>query len=278
MKICLFTQSLFALPLLDAIRAAARIGFPAIELACAPPHLDCETARAHSEELRDEIHNAGLEVAALSLFNDLTNREQSADQIRMAEEFIALAPVFGTNLVKLTPGPPASSAAGEEHWQRLASAVAELVPRANEAGVRLAFETHMSQLTDTLASSLRFLDMIPAECVGLTVDFSNLRFAGERMSDAIPLLAPRMFHAHVKNGFVDTEGRWHFGALDQGLTDYDEVIALLRNAGYNGFLSIECLGPEARTAPAATARRDLRILERHLRPKEIRSSGQDTSQ
>lgn len=264
MRISLFTQSLFVLPLPDAIRTAARVGYSAIELACAAPHLDDATARTRAAEVAEDIRETGLKVAALSLFNGFTNREGSADQIRTAAGFIALAPVFGADVVKLTPGPPASAAAGKEHWQSLTAAIGELIPVAKEAGVRLALETHMRQLTDTLASSLRFLDMVPQEHVGLTVDFSNMSFAGEHMRDAIPLLASRTFHTHVKNGFVDSQGNWHFGALDRGLTDYAEVIALLRSAGYDGFLSVECLGPEARTDPAGTARRDLEILKRYL--------------
>ena len=98
--------------------------------------------------------------------------------------------------------------------------------------------------------------------VGLTVDFSNLRFAGERLAEVIPAVAARTFHAHVKNGRIRPGGSWHFGPLDEGLTDYAEVLALLRQVGYDGYLSIECLGADARRDPPRTVRRDLDILKR----------------
>lgn len=265
MQPCLFSQSLFPLSLSDAIRATAEAGFSAIELACTAPHLDLHTAGARAGEVAREIRDSGLTVAALSLFNSFTDCGQLPGQTRAAGQFIALAPVFETTIVKLTPGPPASAGATEAHWQCLAAALAELVPLAQAAGVQLAFETHMRQLTDTLASCRRFLDMAPADCVGLTVDFSNLRFAGETLSEALRHLAPRMFHTHVKNGFVEVDGTWRFGALDTGLTDYSALVALLDRSGYEGYLSIECLGPEARTHPVATATRDLAILSNYLR-------------
>lgn len=265
MKISLFSQSLFALPLHDAIQAAADAGYRAIELACTAPHLDFKTARDTPEEVAACIRNAGLDVAALSLFNTFTEPSQIKKELEMAELYISLAPVFGTRLVKMTPGPPASHDAGEEHWHCLLEAVNACVPMARNAGVKLAFETHMRQLTDTLASSERFLEMAPKDCVGLTVDFSNLRFAGENMPQVISRLKDCIFHTHIKNGYIEPGGGWHFGPLDTGLTDYAEVFSLLREIGYDGYLSAECLGPEAKEEPIRTAQRDLTLLERYLK-------------
>jgi sugar phosphate isomerase/epimerase len=115
-----------------------------------------------------------------------------------------------------------------------------------------------------MSSSERFLEGTPSDCVGLTVDFSNLSFAGEQMPQVIARLGDRIHHTHIKNGWVDPQGGWHFGPLDEGLTDYAEVLALLQSIGYEGYLSIECLGPDAQTLPARTAQRDLAILQRYL--------------
>ena len=264
MNVSLFSQSLFALPLTEAIKVTADIGYHAIELACAAPHLDYETATADPERVAREIRDAGLTVSALSMFNNFTDRAGLREQLRVAETFISLAALFQTEVVKMTPGPPGSGDASEEHWRCIADAVSELVPLARKVEVKLAFETHMKQLTDTLASSERFLDMTPPDCVGLTVDFSNLSFAGEEMPDTISRLKGRIFHTHLKNGFIVAEGGWNFQELDTGITDYSEVLPLLREAGYDGCLSIECLGAEGREHPARTARKDFEIINRYL--------------
>lgn len=264
MEISLFSQSLFALGLDEAIATTARIGFPAIELACKAPHLDRETARRDAERVAQSVRDAGLAVSALSLFNSFTDAGSLEREIAEAADYIEVAPLFGARIVKLTPGPPASADATEQHWALLAEALKALAPLARETGVRLAVETHMRQLTDTLASSLRFLELAPPDVAGLTVDFSNLAFAGEDVCGAVRALAPRMVHAHVKNGTLDAEGGWHFHPLDQGLTDYTEVLPLLAELGYGGTLSIECLGDDARRQPAETAGRDLAILRRWL--------------
>ena len=58
---------------------------------------------------------------------------------------------------------------------------------------------------------------------------------------------------------------WHFHVLDEGLTDYALVLSMLRDAQYDGFLTIECLSPSAQTQPVRTAQKDLQILRRFLK-------------
>jgi sugar phosphate isomerase/epimerase len=259
-RISLFSQSLFSLPLYEAIEATATAGFAAIELACVKPHLDLGTARHDADAVAEHVRRAGLTVSALSLLNCFTAPQRLAEEIESAHTFIRLAPLFNTKIAKMTPGPPGSSDATQEHWRCLRTALARLVPVASEVGVRLAFETHMRQLTDTLASSRRLLAMAPTDAVGLTLDFSNLSFAGEKMPAVISALKDRIYNTHLKNGYIDENGNWHFQALDTGLTDYAAVLRLLRQANYDGYLTIECLGPDAQTDPIGTAKRDLGIL------------------
>lgn len=262
--ISLFSQSLFALPLDEAIEATARCGYEAIELACTPPHFDLETARTNPQPVIERIEAAGLDVSALSLFTHLTDPEQREAHLEAAEVFIRLAPSFRTKLVKITPGPPGSAQASAEGWGRFAEAMERLLPIAIEADVRLAVETHMRQLTDTLDSCRRLMEMTPPELVGLTLDISNLAFAGEDLEEVVEVLGPRTINTHLKNGTIDEVGGWHFHALDQGLTDYSIVLPRLLGTGYEGPLTIECLGPETQSEPETTAKRDLRILRNWL--------------
>lgn len=264
MKISLFSQSLFALPLAEAVAAAVQAGYEAVELACAAPHLDAATARTAGRHWAARLNDSGLAVSALSLFNHLTDPDTVAGQVEEATRFIHLAPDFGARVVKLTPGPPASGAASAAHWACLEGALERLERTAAEVDVRLAVETHMRQLTDTAAASRQLLDRVPSRRVGLTVDFSNLAFAGDDAAGALAGFGDRVFNTHLKNGHVDADGAWCFTALDRGLTPYPAVLAALALTGYDGYLTLECLQPEARQDPVGTARRDRLILERYL--------------
>jgi len=79
----------------------------------------------------------------------------------------------------------------------------------------------------------------------------------------VRVLADRLYHTHVKNGY-NREGRWDFRYLDDGCVDYAPVLAALREIGYDGYLSIECLGPQAAEEPVQTAACDLETLRTWL--------------
>jgi len=259
-KLSLFSQSLFAMDLLPAISATAEAGYSAIELACLEPHFSLGLAKKEAEKIARKIQEANIEVAALSLFNRFTDEDSLDDQIDTAATYIRLAPTFETKIIKLTPGGPSSADADKRHWRRLKKAMGLLIPAAKEAGVRLALETHMRQLTDTLASSERFLELVDCDWVGLTVDFCNLAFAGEDMTVVINALKDKIFHTHIKNGFLGDDGSWNFLPLDKGMVDYPSVLAELGKISYDGYLSVECLGESAREKPTRTARYDRDIL------------------
>ena len=262
--ISLFSQSLFALPLYDMIAATANAGYLAIELACRAPHFETVLAQKEPERVAEAIRQRELTVSALSLFSSFTDRDTLEKEIEAAERYIRLASLFGTKIVKITPGRPGSAVATEVQWDSLRQALDRLIPVAADTGVKLACETHMRQLTDTLAGTLRMLDMAPSETLGLTIDFSNMMFAGEIMSEVFDALAPRMLNAHVKNGTIGDGNVWHFKRLDTGWTDYGEVVRLIHASGYTGYLTVECLGPDAKEMPVKTVRRDLKILKEFM--------------
>jgi sugar phosphate isomerase/epimerase len=259
-NISLFSQSLFALSLKEAIDTTIQIGFDAIELACISPHFDIDTALNNPDNIADYIKNSGLKVSALSLFNNFTDHQNLDDEINKAITYIKLAPLFETKIIKVTPGSPSSINATKEHWNNLEIAIKRLLPIAKSVGVKLAFETHMRQLTDTLAGSKKLLEIINSDIIGLTVDFSNLSFANENLSEAIYILKDRIYNTHLKNGTIDPDGKWNFKALNDGLTDYKKVFPLLHDIGYNGYLTIECLSSDAKTKPIETVKHDLDIL------------------
>lgn len=269
MTASLFSEILGALPVAQAIATTARLGFPAIELLCAAPHLDHARARRDAAAVAARIGDAGLAVSALSLHNSFTERDGLAEQLHRARAFIELAATFDTRLLQLDPGRPAAQLAEQDHWKCLRGAVRELAAMARDAGVRLAFHTTMHQITSTLDGTERFLDeCAPDECIGITADFANLRINGADPEQVIFRVGHRILHTHIKNGRVAADGAWLFSRLDRGLLVYPELLPRLHAAGYRGYLSIESIGRNARKYPAPEAERaagtDLELLRGYL--------------
>ena len=265
MTASLFSETLAALPLSPAIDSAARLGYPAIELLCAAPHLDHARARRDAAEVAGLIRDAGLAVSALSLHNSFTERGALAEQLGIARTFIKLAATFDTRLLQLDPGRPAVHLAQHDHWHCLRGAVRELAAMARDAGVKLAFHTTIHQITSTLAGAERFLECAPEDCIGLTADFTNLRINGAAPEQVIARLGGRILHSHIKKGRVATDGTWLFSRLDRGLLDYTELLPRLHAAGYRGYLSIAfasslAVNRDQSTAPMRPPRRSFMLF------------------
>ena len=252
MRTSLSGATLSDLSLEEAISTTAAIGYDAIEMSCGGRHLDYETVLKNPEGIAgiaEQIRNAGLAVSSLFTSNNFTLYESGQggtppnlrDQVKMAETFIGLAQSFDTKLIQMTTGRPPWRDAEERHWKSVAAALREIVPMAEDSGVKLTFHTNLWQVDETLAGCERLLEMAPSDCVGITVDVCNLRFAGETMPRVFSRLKDRIYNIHVKNGYIDSKGGMHFTSLDTGLTDWPESIALLQAAGYEGYLNIECL-------------------------------------
>ena len=235
MKISLFTQSLFDLSLDEAVTAAGDIGFDGVEIACVAPHLDLARARDDRARIVAHVRAGGMQVAALSAYTRLTDPATSSEQIAMLSEFITLAGGFGTDLVKITPGPPASADMTDAHACCWELAMTGCTAVARSSGVRLAVETHLNMISDTCAGVARLIAPFDAT-LGVTLDFCNVYLGGDDPVESVRRLGDRILFCHVKNV---RDGQWV--PLADGELDYRAILAALRDAGYDGYLSIECL-------------------------------------
>ena len=258
MKTSIFSTSLTALSLEEAIRATAEVGYDAIELGCFEPHLSLQRARAQSQQIRQLLLDANLPVSALSLTVEYTSTDEQTWQTNADEtvEFIRLCRVFDTALIKTMPGRPGSAQASPEHWDRYRRAMDIIVPAAEAEGV----ETHLNHLSDSIATAARCIESYNPDVLGVNLDFCNVHTCRESALDAIDRFAGRIFLAHVKDSRFTTESG-EYVPMGQGKMDYPPIIERLRSVGYNGYLSIECLYPHAKQHdPRGAVAHDLRKL------------------
>ena len=262
MKTSLFSTSLTALSLEDAIRVAAEVGYDAIELGCFEPHLSLPKAKAQNQQVRQWLLDANLPVSALSLAVEYTSIDEAAWRANVDEtvDFIHLCRAFDTALIKTMPGRPGSAQAGAKHWDQYRRAMDLLVPAAEAEGVVLAVETHLNHLSDSIATAAQCIGGYNPDVLGVNLDFCNVHTCHESALDAIDRFAGRIFLTHVKDSRFTTESG-EYVPMGQGKMDYPPIIERLRSVGYDGYLSIECLYPQAREHdPRGAVEHDLRKL------------------
>jgi len=225
----------------------ARAGFSGIELS--PRWLDFRAmALEELRKLRREIAAAGLQVSDLNISRCiLTRTNDAASHWRRLERSVDVAAAIGAEIVNLSlamptlPSPDRPPLLGrdvpEMEYQRSAELVADLAQHAREAGVKISLELHDDGLLDSAELCLQFLNRIEAPNVGVNPDLGNICRGPRPLPDwetTLELLAPRTNCWHVKN--------YRSGnpvPLWDGDIDYGRAFAIMKRAGFEGWVSIE---------------------------------------
>jgi sugar phosphate isomerase/epimerase len=147
----------------------------------------------------------------------------------------------------------------------IADAVAELVPFAQQNGVRLGIEAlHPMFCADRCAISrlgdaLDLASQFPAEAVGVVVDTYHVWWDAQLAAD-IGRAAGRILSYQLSDWILPLPpdmllGRGHLG---DGYIDLGAITAMVRTAGYDGFVEVEIFSQEIWDAPADDTAREIK--------------------
>jgi sugar phosphate isomerase/epimerase len=261
-KTSVFSTSLTALGLRDAISTAASAGFDAIEVGCFSPHLTLDVAEERTGEVHGWLEAADLAVSALSLSTGYTDERDAAWQRSVDEtlRYLRLCGRFGATVLKTMPGTPSSREATERQWGRFRRAMEVIVPVARKEGALIVIENHLGHLSDSIETSERCLEAGDADALAINLDFCNVRTCGEDPLAAIDRFEGRIGFTHVKDSLFTLDSG-EYVPMGRGKMAYPPIVERLREIGYDGYLSLECLYPWAKAEdPAAAVAHDLDVL------------------
>jgi sugar phosphate isomerase/epimerase len=219
---------------------AAETGFDAIELF--PGSAD----EIDSHLLRQVLHRNRLQLAAMGTGAGwvrhklaLTSPDPAVRHraLQFIGAIIDLAGGFGAPAIL---GSMQGRAEGEVSRDQalvwLAEALEQLAPRAAAHGVPFLLEPlnrYESNLLNTVAQALPFLASLRTRNVRLLCDLFHMNIEEPLVTDALLQAAPVLGHIH----FADSNRH----AIGRGHTNLDAIAAMLRQIGYDGYLSAEVL-------------------------------------
>jgi len=237
----------------EAVGLCARHDIPAIGLWREPV---AEAGLAHAAAA---IRAAGLHVSSLCRGGFFTHADPAARAAAIADNQAAIAEAaeLGTDTLVLVSGGLVPGSRDLPLARRMvADAIGELVPAAQEHGVRLAIEAlHPMFAADrcvitSLGEALDLALQFPADAVGVVVDtyhvwwdaalFAGIARAGERIASyqvcdwVLPLPADVLL------------GRGHVG---DGCIDFPPISAAVAAAGYTGYVEVEIFNETVWNAP-----------------------------
>lgn len=233
------------LPLPELVDACAEFGVPGVGLWREP--VQAYGVEATAALVRD----AGLAVTTLCRGGFLTALDPDARAAALADNRRAVdeAAALGTaTLVLVSGGLPAGSTDLGAARERVADALAELAPYAEEHGVRLAIEPlHPMYAADrcvvsTLTQALDLAERFPAQQVGVAVDTYHVWWDDRAPAEIARAGAAGRIHTFQLADWTTPlpagvlNGR---GQLGDGAIDMREWKGYVETAGYTGPIEVE---------------------------------------
>ena len=244
----------------EGIERAAELGLAGVQIYATTGSFSPETlTESDKAEYKKLLAERGLTVSALC--GDMGGygfeiAEDNPIRIEKTKRIVDLAKEFGTSVVTTHIGviPEDKS---EERYKVMLEALTECGLYAKERGVTLAIETGPERAKTLLA----FL-MDTKGGVGVNLDPANFTMVtGQDAVEAVYMLRDYIVHTHAKDGVMldknqsPTEVYHAFAVggvdalnacqgfrevpLGEGEVDWDKYLAVLREIGFDGFLTIE---------------------------------------
>jgi L-ribulose-5-phosphate 3-epimerase len=238
-------------PLEKVIDEAARLGFDGVELL----HRQMtDESPEYLNKLKRAALLRGLALTMFSIHQDFVSpwADERGQAIRQTQYGIELAVKLGCPAVRINSGrwrtirlfddlmkvkgnePPIPGYSDNDAIQWCIDSMKACIPAAEKAGVMLMLENHwgMTMKTEYL---MRIIDGVNSPWLGINLDIGN--FPGDPYPE-IEKIAPRASIVHFKTYY----GGGEYYTLN---LDYKRIAGILRQAKFQGWVSLEMEGKEA---------------------------------
>jgi sugar phosphate isomerase/epimerase len=179
---------------------------------------------------------AGLPAVAVDSSIRLTGEHPAAE----LRQFLELASDWEAPLVRVFGGALPDDGPGRRAGLEAAARVLEeAAPAAERLGVAIGVETHDAFSASAVVAEL--LALVGSAAVGAVWDSHHPHRMGERAADVWANLGPRVLLAQVKDARPDPgrDDGWQLVPLGEGEVPVRDMLALLSDGGYRGWVSVE---------------------------------------
>jgi len=263
MKLAFSTNAFKQVSLEDSLREIAACGYGGVEIMADVPHAyPPHVNRRRRESLRQLLRELRLKVTNLNAFTlfaqgdtwhpswiepDAAARrrriEHTADAVRLARD-------LGAPGISLEPGGPLPEGMTRREATALFRAgLEEVLPLAEECGVDLLVEPEPDLLIERPDQFEKLLDGFTHPRLALNFDVGHFYCVGVDPAEAARQLAAHIRHVHLEDIAPSREHR-HL-VPGRGAIDFDAVFAALRDAGYDGWVTVELYPYEAQARQVA---------------------------
>ncbi|NLF72935.1 MAG: sugar phosphate isomerase/epimerase [Candidatus Anammoximicrobium sp.] len=246
------------LPFRQALAKAAALGADAVEIDARREINPQELTPTGIREIRKLLEDQRLRVCAIDFptrfgYNVLDGLDRRVEATKQA---MSVAFKLGAAVVVNNVGRVPESEEDPD-WTLLVETLSDLGRHGQRVGATLAARTG-AESGEELA---RLVKSLPAGSLGVDFDPGSLIVNGYSPREALTALAPYVLHVHARDAARDlAQGRGIETPLGEGAVDFPELLGILEEHQYRGYLTIESQTSGNPEVEIATAVRYLKNL------------------
>lgn len=277
MKLSFSTNAFVRFSIFEAIEHIASAGYDGVELLADTPHLyPPDVIPSDVRKLKSILRRTGISVCNVNantaagyygrafwepLFEpSLANPETSERRWRIeyTKRCIEIAADLGSPNVSITSGRMVPGTDPMESMTFLKDSLSELIPFAENHGVRLGIEYEPGLLIECCEELRALLTEMRSPWLGANLDIGHSHVLGEDPEEVISSLGTAVFHIHLE----DIRSRKHYHLIPgTGNLDFKRIFDLFAQHGIDGFATVELYTyPHAPNEAAARSLSYLRSL------------------
>jgi len=243
MKIAYGTYATPMMPLEEALRMIADIGYDGVELCVSPRHniMPEDLDSAQRRQLKRMLQELNLGVPSLFMLGSVLTEDEEAHKKRLdlTRQVMELArdldigepPVISTGIGGRT-------AMWETHRRLLVQLLEDYAELASDEGFILAVEPHVNAMVDRSERAIWLMETLNNPLIRLHFDIVHLYLAREPIAETVHKLVPYTAHTHVTDARI-LEDRFELVPLGQGELDCVEYVKAMYEAGWTDFITVE---------------------------------------
>jgi sugar phosphate isomerase/epimerase len=244
------TNAFVKFPLIDAVARIARLGFKGVEIMADRPHLyPPDVDESEFQRLKQTLDACGLKVTNLNSFTLFAvgdtylpswiepEKQRREIRIRHTRDCLRVAQRLGCANISVPPGGPLAGIPRPEAERRFYAGLDQVIPLAEELGVKLLVEPEPGLMIETTPQFQTFMKEIRSRAVGINFDIGHFFCAGEEPQAAFEVLFEWVGHVHLED-IAPTRVHQHLIA-GQGAIPLKPVLTRMHELGYAGDISLE---------------------------------------
>lgn len=245
------------LPLKQGLLTAARMGAEAVEIDGRSELKADELSRTAVRQVRKMLEDLNLRVSAVTFRTRRGYQVQDDLERRVAatQQALKMAYELGSNVVINHIGRVPEK--GTTAWTIMVEALTDIGRHGQRVGATLAAETG----TESGEELAGLIAALPPASLGVDLNPASLIINGHAPRDAAKALGEHVLHVHATDGTRDlAHGRGIEVQLGRGLAEFPELLGILEEHHYRGYITIERRQGENAAAEIADAVKYLKSL------------------